>query len=425
MKYSHDTFRFYKSERTFSYIIRGRVVMKDPVDIEALDAAVNTAITRYPYFAVCVGLDPDGGYVLSQNPQRIAVIRKGKRCPKLGSDVVNGHLLFVESEGSEIDFYISHALCGGRGFQPFVMTCIWQYVVNKYGVTPVAPAIRKPGSELLPGETDEPTLQLFPENEPIYRYHSKKPVVLIRDYLNGMFNPFRRKPNYRLYTLCQKDIISFVKQNDASVASFILVVMAKALDRVLPKEAAVIGGEIAHNPSASLGMPNTHCDLLSHVHIDYEREMLQWDMEKLGTMTRGQIILQTDPSVSFAEVRREFEMLDKLEQVRGLKNKKASVKQWDSSTSKSSHGTYIVNYTGWMDWGEVADYMASYALVVEGHVLLEVTSMGEKIFVTLMQLIDETKYAVAFQQVLTEIGIPYTVEGPFPKRLTKHALPSR
>ena len=249
--------------------------------------------------------------------------------------------------------------------------------------------------------------------------------MLIRDYLNGMFNPFRRKPNYRLYTLCQKDIISFVKQNDASVASFILVVMAKALDRVLPKEAAVIGGEIAHNPSASLGMPNTHCDLLSHVHLDYEREMLQWDMEKLGTMTRGQIILQTDPSVSFAEVRREFEMLVKLEQVRGLKNKKASEKQWDSSTSKSSHGTYIVNYTGWMDWGEVADYMASYALVVEGHVLLEVTSMGEKIFVTLMQLIDEMKYAVAFQQVLTELGIPYTVEGPFPKRLTKHALPSR
>ena len=66
-----------------------------------------------------------------------------------------------------------------------------------------------------------------------------------------------------------------------------------------------------------------------------------------------------------------------------------------------------------------------YALVVEGHVLLEVTSMGEKIFVTLMQLIDETKYAAAFQQVLTELGIPYTVEGPFPKRLTKHALPTR
>ena len=109
----------------------------------------------------------------------------------------------------------------------------------------------------------------------------------------------------------------------------------------------------------------------------------------------------------------------------GRASRLQSVKQWDSSTSKRSHGTYIVNYTGWMDWGEVADYMASYALVVEGHVLLEVTSMGEKIFVILMQLIDETKYAVAFQQVLTELGIPYTVEGPFPKRLTKHALPSR
>ena len=55
--------------------------------------------------------------------------------------------------------------------------------------------------------------------------------------------------------------------------------------------------------------------------------------------------------------------------------------------------------------------------------LLEVSSMGEKVFVSLMQLIDETKYANAFQEVLTELGIPYQVEGPFPKRLTKHALP--
>ena len=397
--------------------------MKDPVDKDVLDAAVNTAITRYPYFAVRVGVDEDGAYVLSPNPEKIAVLDVGRNCPLLGSPEVNGHLVFLECQGKEINFYMSHALCGGRGFQPFVMTCLWQYVKDKYGVTPEALAIRKPGSELLPGETAEPSLEMLQTEEPLYQYHSKNPVVLIGDYLNGMLNPFKRKPNYRLYTIYQKDLLAFTKENDASVASFFLTVTAKALDKILPAKAAVIGGEIGHNPSASLGLPHTHCDLLSHIHIDYEREQLKWDMEKLGTMTRGQIILQSDPTVSLTEIRQNFETFRDMEEVHGLKNKKAFLKKRDSSTSKSSHGTFIVNYTGWMDWGQVADYLESYAIVVEGHMLLEVSSMGEKVFVSLMQLIDETKYANAFQEVLTELGIPYQVEGPFPKRLTKHALP--
>jgi hypothetical protein len=40
-----------------------------------------------------------------------------------------------------------------------------------------------------------------------------------------------------------------------------------------------------------------------------------------------------------------------------------------------------------------------------------------------MQLLDEKKYTDAFEAVLTELGIAFQAEGPFPKRLTKHTLP--
>ena len=117
---------------------------------------------------------------------------------------------------------------------------------------------------------------MLAKEPPIYQYKSKNPVVLGKDYMNGLLNPFKRKPNCRIYVFRQKDIISYAQQNDASVASFFLVVMAKALDRVLPETAPVIGGEIAHNPTAVLGQPYSHFDLLSHVHIDYERDKLNW-----------------------------------------------------------------------------------------------------------------------------------------------------
>ena len=54
MKYSLDTYRLYQREDRFSYVIRVKVTMKEPVDGEILRHSVNTAITRYPYFSVRV-----------------------------------------------------------------------------------------------------------------------------------------------------------------------------------------------------------------------------------------------------------------------------------------------------------------------------------------------------------------------------------
>jgi len=424
MKYSINTYRLYKDEKQLSYVVRIRVTMKEEVDPVVLCSAVNTAITRYPYYAVHVTVDEDGGYVLKPNRKKVAVLPVSDRVPLLGSRRVNGHLLFVEYEGRDISFHISHAMCGGKGILPWVMTNIYQYVVEKYHVHPDAPGIRKPGEALLPTETAEPSLSMLPDEEPVYRYKSKGPVVMIGDYMNGLYNPFRRKPNYRLFTFDQEDLMSFVKDTDASVISFFLVVMAKALDRVLPEKKKVIGGETAHSPRESLGIPDSHCDFLSHVHVDYERDLLHRDMELLGTMTRGQIILQTDPSVSGGELRKVFTMYDGLDRIHGLKAKRKYMNAHDPSRGKEAkHGTFIINYTGRMDWGEVADYVESYAAIVEGHLLGEVTSMDGKIFFTLMQLIEETKYAEAFLDVLKDLGIPCKMEGPFPKHLSKHVLP--
>ena len=148
------------------------------------------------------------------------------------------------------------------------------------------------------------------------------------------------------------------------------------------------------------------------------------DMEKLGTMTRGQIILQTDPTVSCKELKEKLALYEALDNIQGIKAKRKYMKQHDPSTGKDAkHGTYIVNYTGQMDWEEVADYIESYVLIVEGHVMLEVTSMGEKIFVCFMQILDTDKYINAFREVMNELGISFTMEGPYPKKLPKHQLP--
>ncbi len=425
MKYSIDTYSLYRDESRISYVVRAKVKMKDPVDIDVLRTAANKAIKRYPYFAVKVRVDKDGAYIYVPNEKPVSVIPMGTKTPDLGSEEVNGHLLFIECDGKDVYLNISHAMCGGRGLQPWIMTTIWQYVSDKYGIVPDAPSIRKPGEPLLEGEMAEPTLDMLSGEEPIYEYKSQNPKMLVWDYINGMFNPFMRNNNYRVLTLSQKDIISYIKQNDSSVSAFFMIAVAKALDKVLPEKDKVIGGEMAHNMAVNIGLKNAHCDILSNIHIDYTREQLKMDMEKLGTMTRGRVMLQTDPSVSCRELRDHIKLCGEIDNIQGTKAKRKYMAANDFLTGKKAqHGTFYVSYTGQMDWGEVANYIDYYVLITEGHVMLEVTSVGDKIYVCFLQVLKTEKYFNAFREVLKELGIPVVVEGPYLKRLPKHRLPS-
>ena len=117
---------------------------------------------------------------------------------------------------------------------------------------------------------------------------------------------------------------------------------------------------------------------------------------------------------------------EEVDNIQGIKKKRELFAKNNPYAGKNAqHGTFIVNYTGRLDWGEVADYVESYVAIVEGHVLLEVTSMADKIFVSFMQLISGTKYVDAFGSVMDELRIPYKLEGPFDKNIPKHKLPAK
>jgi len=426
MHYSWDTYRLYYDETLFSRAVRVRVIMKEEVRIDILRKSVNIAIQRYPYYSVRAAVDGYGAYVLLHNPRKIVVLPTRETLPDLCTEEINEHLLYLDTEGRDIYFNISHSLSGGKGIIPFLMTCMWQYILDCYGIEAYAPAIRKPGSPLLPDEVREPEDSILDHGKAIYEYPGNNPAVMIRDYLAGLFIPWMRNPNYRSITFQQKDLVYYTKGHDASIASLFLVVMAKALDRVLPEKEKIIGGEIAHSPCANFGIPNAHCDLLTHVHIDYDRVLLKRDMTFLSTVTRGSIILQTDPSVSSAELRKLFSLYEELDEIRGLRNKLKFMKRRNPSSGKDAkHGTFIVNYAGWTDWGEVADYVESFFPITEGHLLTEITSIGNRIVLSFMQLLDEDKYFNAFLSVLDDLNIPYKTDGPFPKRLVKHRLPKR
>ena len=106
MKYSVDTYRLYQSEKYFAHSVRIHVRMKDEVDINVLDKAVNLAIRRYPYFAVRVTVDEDGGYILVPNDRKIVVMPTAEKMPMLGSSKnTTWSLMHRRSENRTVTFF--------------------------------------------------------------------------------------------------------------------------------------------------------------------------------------------------------------------------------------------------------------------------------------------------------------------------------
>lgn len=423
MKYSFDTYGLYKLSALVKYTIRAKVTMKEDVDIVILRHAVNVATKRYPYFMVKLCINEEGAYVLEPNNAEIAVIETSEKNPDLCSEEINEHLLYVDTEGKDIYFNISHSIAGGKGVLPWIKTCIYQYVIEKFNVIPQVPDIRKPDSPFLPGEDEVPSEAIFTDIKPFSRKRCEGTKQLIFDYIKAMFNPRKRSEEYFMLTFEQDELLKLAKENDHSITSLFNVLMFKTMLKVLPPKNKIITGQSAHNPLKAAGVPNTHSNLLTYVLIPYTRDMADWSLEKLGTITRGTIDLQTDAQYSLYELKQIYDYIEAIDQISGYKNKLKYAKKHNSTTGKNVvHGTYNVNYVGYTDWGELDDYVSAYVFIVDGHQMLEISALGQKIFCCYQQVLRTDKYINAFKEVLDEMHIAYQIEGPYPKKLPRHSI---
>lgn len=426
MKKHYDAYQLYRIEKFIKYSARIKVIMKDEVDFDVLSKSINMAAKRYPYFCKEIVIDSDGSYDLIDNSRPIVVIKTRDKLPLLGSNEVNKHLIYVDSQGREINFNICHALAGGRGFTPWIETSLYQYIKDKYHIEVNAPNINKPDSPLLPNEDIEISLDNFRIEKPIKLKRKYRGKALLLEYINGLINPLVRKPQYFTFSFNQKDIMKYAKGNDSSVCSAFVIFMFKAMCKVLPLSNKIIEAQIAHNPTENFGLKNIHSDILSHLHIVFKREMENWDDEKLGAIARSQIYLQTDPSVSCNEIIKRMQSYEKLDSIKGYRNKKKYAKKnCNNLIDGLITDCFILNYTGQRDWGDLANYVDSYVFVVEGHIMIEITSMSDKIFLSFMQLNNNLKYVNAFKEVLTNMNIPFDFKGPFKTDLVNIELPKK
>ncbi|MCR4762283.1 MAG: hypothetical protein K5696_02000 [Lachnospiraceae bacterium] len=421
MRYNYDTYKLYLLRPGAKGSARIKVSMKETVRPEILQGAVNTAIKRYPYFAVRVSVDQRGGFILSPNDRPVAVVETSDHMPMLGSPPANGHLLFVDYRGRNIYFNISHSLAGARGYMPWVFTTVYEYVRECFGVEPHAPSINKPESPLLPGECEFPPKAFFSTKTPVPNaYQGHGGLILFEDMIRETFLPGNRSREYRTWQLEDGPVLAFAKDNGTTVAGAFLMLMARALDLVLADRFTPLCGGILHNPLSNWGFPNAHADVSTHVFLDYDRALIRGDAKAMGACTSGQIRKQTDPDYTKHLFRKHLELIERIDRAEGLIYKRRSASDAIRSILPAAAVTYVVSYGGFIDLGELKDYVDAYYNVIEGNMTLTVTAMEGKLFLSFIQNIREEKYVHALNEVFDRAGFLYRMEGPFRQRLASH-----
>jgi hypothetical protein len=416
MKFSPDAYLLHESSNTITFNIRIKVVMKDEVNGETLRIAAEKAFTRFPYYSKQIYIDQDGGIDLIKNPRTIKVIPVSKNKTYLFSKEVNYQPLSIEYQDNCIYFNMYHGMCGGAGTFLWIKTTIYEYICKQYEVCPNAGSTLMVDSPISEEEYAYPKLENIPNESPLTEIKKDEAWFPGLEYLEGFKILMSGDTTHHEFEIPKKELMKFISENDGSPMSAVSAIMTKALYRALPNNTLPIRIETNHNYRQKVGCPKTHHDLLSHVFFLIPHHAQNYPIDKLCTIIRGATAIQTQPEYGYQNIRKFYEYADKVDSVSGLNEKNKCAKE-NSHRVPDVHNSFLINYMGREDWGDMIEYIERVHVITDGHLLFEILDVGDKFCITFMQMNKSTTYMDNFIQILKEENIPYKLHGTYKNHL--------
>ena len=413
MKYDFDSYLLYEMTPQAVYTCRARVDLTIPVREEVLRSAAEKAFRRFPYYARTIRLNEENAFELEPSDAPIVVKEEGAPIT-LGSEETNGLLFAITYTGNRIYFNFAHNFCGGCGAMFWIKSTLWQYLTDEgYDIDPEG--ILVPGSPLQEGETDIPVIETLPDEEPIYEYNGGDSFFPGMDYMEFFQDPSSGGQSYQPVIIEKKALMNYARENDGSPNSILAAAMFRMCSRMFA-DAEQISGGIVCNYRADVGCPDTYRDLVRLLHVAYKMDIKDWPIEKLSTVARSAIYLQSEPELSWKECRKLYELRDRIDQLPELDQKMGYALE-HSLLRYGPQDTFQVSYVGHLNWGGLSEYMQEIYAITQGHLMLEVNATTDKFCISFQTLTKAETYLEAFLKVLEEEGIPYEVGEKEPSNL--------
>ena len=384
------------------------ITMRSAIDYKALSQAVAAAMVRYPYFSV-IPVQEGNSIVLRHNERPVAVFDDG-RCPVLGSEACNGHLLAFGCEGKKIFLHCSHYIADGMGIDPLLKTVLYLYVSALYGSDGLSvERILMPQDPVGEEEYSYPF-----EKAPFEVYAEWLPKPTAGDVYALNANAFDGEGLYAYHLhIPQKAMMSKANPSDGSPVSFLSVMLYRALCELDESIEQPIVAHVQHQYRMALKTPYNRHSLVNYISATLPPRAKNWHIERQNTVVRGQIIIGSEPAADLNAVNRLVAVIPEGEDVTLAQKQQAMRHYIDQSIQGKTFG---ISYVGRMDWCGLDQYVEDlHAYIGEKHtpnmLLIEVMTVGADFTINFMQSGRGERYVNAFVEQLKKFDIPVSMVG--------------
>lgn len=379
--------------------------MRDLVDPECMRYAVDTTMTRYPYFCVEMKIPEDNRWEFIDN-ERPVVITDSLSGVELNSPASNYHLISFSYQDNWIVMDASHAMTDGTGAYEVVRTFLYYYCTKRYQVAISQEGVRLSGDVIEAEEWDDPVQKAIELPTP--------PRVDLPTSLNPVTAAHLEEDTERtVYSIAidEKEFMRFNIENDGSPATMLTLLLSRAIAKLYPDRKDVIRITLALNQRKALGTPLAHHSLVGGVFLEYKDALKDWPLERQATAYRGMVFAQTRDEVVLAGVASQKGINQMLLSKSTDQERLAIANAIGDMTSRLITAT--VSYVGKAGFKESEEYIRDFRLWTSGTgtiLLLEVSAVGGRFTIDFMQPFSSPIYVNAFLEELEENGITYDLQ---------------
>lgn len=395
----------YSSDREHPTVIRIRIRMRDLIDPDCLRHAVDTTMTRYPYFCVELKFCEDNRMEFIDN-KRPVVITNSLSGVELNSKESNFHLISFSWQDNWIIMDASHAMTDGTGAYEVVRTFLHYYCSERYHTTISDDGVRLAGDKISAEEWDDPVLKAtdLPTPPRVDYPASINPVTA------SHLEEDTEKTVYSI-AIAEKEFMRFNIENDGSPATMIALLLSRAFAKLFPDREDVIRITLALNQRGALGTPLAHQSLVGGVFLEYKDMLKDWPIERQATAYRGMVFAQTTDEVVLAGVASQKDINQMLMSKTTDQERVGIANAIGDMTSRIVTAT--VSYVGKAGFTDSEDYIRDFRLWTSGVgtiLLLEVSAVGGRFTIDFHQPFSSSIYVNAFLAELEDNGIKYDLQ---------------
>ena len=394
---------FYGGLGTDFGMVHGVIEMKDPVDRDDLQRAVDTAMPRFPYFCTRAVVE-DGRYVLKSNDAPFVVYEQEEPIPP-GDDRLNGYLITFGCWGNKLYSDNFHGMGDGRGTVAVVQSVLYYYCLYHYGGPINCPGV------MLAEETPDPEEYADPLS-----YAPPVPKDFIPPASVRYFTIPEERVNpdepHTLYTISmnQKDFVRYTKSVDGSPAVMAALFLCRAIDEVHPEHDRPIAVSMPVDVRAMLGCEKTRQNCVQPIDLVYSDRIKAMPLERQATCFRGMVFVKSDPDQMLPLISLRAAGTQDMKKIKDPEALRDIL-----MASGDLFSTPVASYMGTMDYGDVEKYRTNFMSTGDARfsgLTLNVFTAGDTITFNMQYALKSDVYFKAMIHQLLEAGITLVINPP-------------